>query len=78
MHHCLFKHSDIEVYIVVGGYRGSSGSLDSTEILVHGSNSWKKIASFPVKVENLRTVNIDNTILSFGKFSTYVYMHYNI
>ena len=51
---------------MVGG-RGSSW-LSSTEILVEGSGLWTLASSLPRSMAGLRTVSLDNSILTFGKF----------
>ena len=52
---------------MVGGYTGST-RLSSTEILVGGSGSWRLASSLPRRMWGLRTVSVDNSVLTFGKF----------
>ena len=52
---------------MVAGHDGSSW-LSSTEILVEGSGLWTLASSLPRSMSGLRTVSVDNSILSFGKF----------
>ena len=41
--------------------------LDSTEVLRQGSSKWMKVGSLPFGLTDLKAVNIQNTILSFGE-----------
>ena len=42
-------------------------TLDSTEIFVSGSDSWKTVESLPKPSHGLRALNFDNTVFTFGK-----------
>ena len=52
---------------MVGGLSGSS-ELSSTEILVEGSDLWTLASSLPRSMRELKTVSVDNSILTFGEF----------
>jgi len=61
-----FVNTDNQVvYLVAGGYTGSS-YLTSTELLVDGDSSWVEAAPLPLAMSGLGTVSLDNTIISTG------------
>ena len=57
---------------MAGGYVDSSSSrLVSTELLVDGDSTWVEAAPLPLAMDGLRTVSIDNTIISTGEEITF-------
>ena len=50
---------------MAGGYN----TLDSTETLTIGDDSWEAAGSLPYAVQGIRGISIRNTVLLTGKFS---------
>ena len=55
----------VQVYIVTGGWDGSS--LSSTETLTAGSSEWQEAGALPSARNSLRGVTIDNQFYVLGK-----------
>ena len=58
---------------MVGGLSPSPSSagniwLSSTEVLAAGSGLWRLASPLPRSMWGLRTISLDNSILTFGKF----------
>ena len=59
--------------MVTGGYTGDSDSLDSTETFDGEVGSWAiSGAKLPRKMSGLRAANIDNRVLIFGNYPSFI------
>ena len=56
----------VQVYLVTGGSPLSSAG-DTTELLVHGDNSWTSSGRLPTPRTRLRGATINNRIVVTGK-----------
>ena len=56
----------VQVYLVAGGWTGSS-TLASTELLVEGAPSWTKAAPLPRALQGLDIVSINNQVILTGE-----------
>ena len=59
----------VQVYLVAGGWTGSS-TLASTELLVEGAPSWTKAAPLPRALQGLDIVSINNQVILTGESNT--------
>ena len=58
------------MYLVVGGDPNPGGKEDdSTEILVKGELSWKKVGSLPLGLSGIRAANLDDNVYAMGIFT---------
>ena len=60
----------VQVYLVTGGSPLSSAG-DTTELLVHGDNSWTSSGRLPTPRTRLRGATINNKIVVTGKDVTW-------
>ena len=49
------------------GYSNLNSNLDSTELLYDGASSWVEAAPLPIAMMAMRTVSVDNMIISTGE-----------
>ena len=67
---CSMKTSSpVQVYLVAGGWTGSS-TLASTELLVEGASSWTKAEPLPRPLQGVDIVSINNQVILTGESST--------
>ena len=61
-----------QVLLVTGGWDNEYNSLDSTEVLRHGSE-WQEITSarLPRPMLNVRLITVNNRVLLFGELLQY-------
>ena len=60
------------MYLVTGGY-GGGGGLSSTEMMVKGASSWTVLPdSLPARMRGLRSISVDNQIITTGKLEKLV------
>ena len=67
---------DVVVYVITGGfitpretlsqYEFFQHVMSSTEILVSGAESWKKVGDLPIPLANLKGVSFNNKIMMIG------------
>ena len=61
----LYNYLHIQVYLVTGGWDGSS-ILSSTEVLVDGTSAWMSSGELPVAMNTLKGVSLNNDIFVTG------------
>ena len=56
-----------QVYLVAGGYSSSSHAyLATTELLVHGHQSWVHSGALPHAAYGIRAVSLNNHVIATG------------
>ena len=56
-----------QVYLVAGGYSSSSHAyLATTELLVHGHQSWVQSGALPHAAYGIRAVSLNNHVIATG------------
>ena len=59
-----------QVLLVTGGYSGNNDLLDSTELLVPGSGSWRLATGLlPRPMVSMRVATVDNTLFLTGGYT---------
>ena len=62
--------SSWQVLLVAGGRDGNDNQLDSTELLVPGSGSWRLAAGLlPRPMVSMRVATVDNTVFLTGGYT---------
>ena len=63
----------LQVYLVTGGYDNSYRPMDSTELLVEGSDSWNLVGKLPSAAAGLQGISVNGSIIVSGKISHLTY-----
>ena len=60
-----------QVYLVAGGYSSSSHAyLATTELLVHGRQSWVHSGALPHAAYGIRAVSLNNHVIATGHINS--------